>query len=419
MAVGKRLFLTRGAAGFGAALALALGGCASRTVPATSRPAVLAPLPLAALGADSARSDTIARGVVVHRLWIPAGPWAVQIMEVDRRSCWMPVASKGGETAAGRMTTTEIVGKTAPIRGHPGVAGGVNGDFFLFNPPGVPVGAHIERGNIYTGPTRGRPSFIVDDTGGIAIADLEPGGKVWVGERDDFIRFDSWNHPGARGGVAIFDERYGASLDTTGRRLSVSARVTGRTGRSIAAILVSRDSGNSLRGAPPTGTIVLTELLPDSARGQFARLPLGTAMTVQAALQADLRPVPREAISGHPRLLRNGALAARIDSAGNEGFRGRHPRTAVGYDYPKRRLLLVTVDGRQEDWSAGMTLRELADLFLKLGASDALNLDGGGSTAMVVRSAHGLVLANRPSDKEGERAVANALVIVRRPGCDS
>jgi exopolysaccharide biosynthesis protein len=54
-----------------------------------------------------------------------------------------------------------------------------------------------------------------------------------------------------------------------------------------------------------------------------------------------------------------------------------------------------------------MSLDELTWLFQRLGASDALNLDGGGSSAMVVDGA----VVNRPSDREGERAVGNALAL--------
>lgn len=77
--------------------------------------------------------------------------------------------------------------------------------------------------------------------------------------------------------------------------------------------------------------------------------------------------------------------------------------------------MLVTVDGRQPEWSVGMSLAELADLMLDLGAHEAINLDGGGSTAMVVREGlqGRLALANHPSDAGGERAVANALALVR------
>jgi exopolysaccharide biosynthesis protein len=110
-------------------------------------------------------------------------------------------------------------------------------------------------------------------------------------------------------------------------------------------------------------------------------------------------------------LIRGGAVAADVDSAGNAGFRGPNPRTAVGVTRSGA-LLLATVDGRQPGYSAGATLRETAELMLALGAAEALNLDGGGSTTLVARGAGGaLAVANRPSDAAGERPVANALAV--------
>jgi hypothetical protein len=126
---------------------------------------------------------------------------------------------------------------------------------------------------------------------------------------------------------------------------------------------------------------------------------------------------PLEAIGGRPPLVRDSAIIPGLDSAGAASFAAaRHPRTAVGLARGGRRLLLVTVDGRQRPYSDGMTLRELATLMLALGARDALNLDGGGSTTMLYKpaGARALVLANHPSDTAGERAVGNALAIVNR-----
>ena len=73
---------------------------------------------------------------------------------------------------------------------------------------------------------------------------------------------------------------------------------------------------------------------------------------------------------------------------------------------PDGTLLLVTVDGRRRGWSAGVTLIEAARVMRHLGADDALNLDGGGSTAMTVRRR----LVNRPSDPGGERRVGDTLL---------
>lgn len=119
-----------------------------------------------------------------------------------------------------------------------------------------------------------------------------------------------------------------------------------------------------------------------------------------------------EAVGGFPDLLDAGRRVGDLEVSERPSFAAaRHPRTAVGYDVDGRQLWLVVVDGRQAPHSTGMTLPELADLFEALGVEEALNLDGGGSTTLVI----GAGPVNRPSDAEGERPVVNALALVRTP----
>jgi hypothetical protein len=86
----------------------------------------------------------------------------------------------------------------------------------------------------------------------------------------------------------------------------------------------------------------------------------------------------------------------------------RHPRTAAGVTSDGKTLILLTVDGRQPGVSVGVTLPEMADLMLELGAHDAVALDGGGSTSFYLKRANGSLLTNRPSDSEW-RPVGNHL----------
>ncbi|HXF58042.1 MAG TPA: phosphodiester glycosidase family protein [Actinomycetota bacterium] len=115
-----------------------------------------------------------------------------------------------------------------------------------------------------------------------------------------------------------------------------------------------------------------------------------------------------DVLGGTPLLLRDGRRAVEPCSA---SLCRRHPRTGVGVRADGR-LLLVVVDGRRPGYSVGMTLVEFAELFRWLGAVDALNLDGGGSSTMVVRGD----VKNRPCcDGSGERRVVNALLVLPGP----
>ncbi len=119
-----------------------------------------------------------------------------------------------------------------------------------------------------------------------------------------------------------------------------------------------------------------------------------------------------EAVGGFPQLVEGGEPVRDLGTAERTSFGAtRHPRTAVGYDPRSGRLWLAVVDGRQSSYSVGMSLPELAELMRALGATEALNLDGGSSSAMVVEGR----LASHPSDPEGERPVVNALAVVRTP----
>jgi hypothetical protein len=93
------------------------------------------------------------------------------------------------------------------------------------------------------------------------------------------------------------------------------------------------------------------------------------------------------AISGLPLIVKEGHISDQIKP--DEYYAGVHPRTAIGLDREQRTLLLVIVDGRQPNYSEGVTLPELAQIAIEYGAYTALNLDGGGSSTLVVEDRHG------------------------------
>ncbi len=119
--------------------------------------------------------------------------------------------------------------------------------------------------------------------------------------------------------------------------------------------------------------------------------------------------LPAQVVGGFPELLDRGRAVTELALDPTQSFASfRHPRTAVGYDPGTDRLWLMVIDGRQGAYSSGMTLVELTDALAAVGATEALNLDGGGSSVMVV----GGRALSHPSDEDGERAVRNALAVV-------
>jgi hypothetical protein len=113
-------------------------------------------------------------------------------------------------------------------------------------------------------------------------------------------------------------------------------------------------------------------------------------------------------LGGGPLLLWRGERVEdhRLEAISRVFWLARHPRTAAAVRRDGT-LVLVVVDGRDPQRSVGMSLPELTDLLLDLGAFSALNLDGGGSTTLVV----GDEVRNGPSDSRGERANGDAILL--------
>ena len=116
---------------------------------------------------------------------------------------------------------------------------------------------------------------------------------------------------------------------------------------------------------------------------------------------------PYNAISGDSILVRGGSVIADLDNMALQ------PRTAFGFSSNGRFIYFVVVDGRQPLYSEGMTRREMADLMISLGAQNAMNLDGGGSSTLVVEGKDGRPrILNSPIDNYipgRERPVADHL----------
>ena len=130
-------------------------------------------------------------------------------------------------------------------------------------------------------------------------------------------------------------------------------------------------------------------------------------MGSRAQVSWSLPGEPAFAIGGETILLKKGKVRATDD-------RILHPRTAVGIDGDTGQIFLLVVDGRTES-SDGYTLVQLAKMMRSLGAEDALNLDGGGSTTMVAPTRKGTIkVQNHPSDGS-LRSVGDGIVFRYSP----
>ncbi|HEV7643215.1 MAG TPA: phosphodiester glycosidase family protein [Pyrinomonadaceae bacterium] len=130
----------------------------------------------------------------------------------------------------------------------------------------------------------------------------------------------------------------------------------------------------------------------------------GNSAIFQNSLRAE------DIVAGVPQLIKNGKIEItwEQEKSSKSFVETKHPRTAVA-KLKDGKFLMITVDGRSES-SGGISLNDLAALLLEFGATDGMNLDGGGSTTMFVDGK----VVNHPSDKDGERKVSDALLVFPR-----
>ncbi len=158
----------------------------------------------------------------------------------------------------------------------------------------------------------------------------------------------------------------------------------------------------STAAMPLNGGVVLAANRTDADASTISGLTQGESVTLTSKLGWN---DVLDTIGGNPQLISNGKI---VVSPCSNYLCELQPRTVVGVTSTGK-VLLVTIDGRTPGYSVGMTLVQTAKYMRSLGAVDALNLDGGGSTTMVIKGR----VVNRPSDGS-ERYVSSALVVLPR-----
>jgi len=324
--------------------------------------------------------------------------WTVNVLVID------PSKTK---IALGRALDRGVGTETpSSIAARRGALAATNGGYFRTEGVyrGEPAGILALAGKVLSEPSRRRPGLAVSNAGGrtrLAVVDVDFAAEV-APAKGPRRRIDGINRPRLNGELILYTPEF--SPTTLTGPSGAEAVVSGSRIRSV------RDGRGD--AAIPTGGWVVSGH-GDSRAWVLKNMKEGARAELKSRVR--LRPSPPFApefvLGGGPRLVRGGRPAAASDPGiYPEGFAAaRHPRTAVGVRADGR-VLLVTVDGRQPEMSVGMTIAELASLLIELGAVEAVNMDGGGSTAMVVRGR----VVNSPSDLTGERAVGDALLVFLR-----
>ncbi|RCV52636.1 phosphodiester glycosidase family protein [Marinitenerispora sediminis] len=351
-------------------------------------------LPPAAAEVESRRSLPVAPGVTLTTTETTGdgGPLRLNALSVD-----LAHGARVGYVDAGKVASAARLSEHAA---RTGAVAAVNGDFFDAGNSLAPLGAAVQDGEAVKSATGTHRSAATISAAGLGrVEELLFEGTAEL--PDGSLRIDRMNsHEIPRDGVGLFTARWGGH--PRGSAVAGAERVT----EVVLSRGVVREVRPRVRPRPvAAGETVL--LGREAGADRLARLAEGDRVTVRRSLTADGRE-PHTAIGGRNVLLRGGRILDVDDSA-------RQPRTAIGFSADGTDMTILVADGRHAG-SRGATLREMAERLKAAGAVHALELDGGGSSALLARppGGSGLELWNRTG--EDERAVPNGLAVYAPEG---
>ena len=305
-------------------------------------------------------------------------------------------------------------------RGDRRVLVAVNGGFGVLGDMrgygGVLENLHVQDGELITHPTDTEACFGVTESGEFLSTPVEMKASVQIGEHT--LPLGCVNQRRLDGcQVTLYTPRLGESTHTNRRRgmeILISGLPLPLTPNYVHPYRVedvSRDGNSTI---PRDGAILwISTRLKNSGVTEF---DTGANGTLTLTLSPPEWNRVQHAIGGRLRLLKNGKInkilvdmhhAEKRHTPGKRASvlnLSHEPRTALGYNADT--LFLIVVDGRQPKYSTGLTLYELASILIELGATEAINLDGGSSSTFVVNDA----VINKPSGQR-EREVLNAVFI--------
>ncbi|MGE5707068.1 MAG: phosphodiester glycosidase family protein [Bacteroidota bacterium] len=327
----------------------------------------------------------IRNGTTFQRMyrWTSAGPVLINALRLDLTKVNLrpQVAANFGRE------------KVSSIARRNGAIAAINGSFFSMK-NGQPLGLLVLDGQIISSSFFNRSVFGIREDGTCFIDNARLLAAISLESGHAFVA-NGVNQPPGRNRIVLYTHHFGKRTKT---KPDPSRRefVIDRHGTILKA-----STGNS--EIPNKGYVLSAQGRPIWRLKKF--IEIGHKAEVYTDLNGVWKGI-RHAIGGGPTLVSKGRVkvTAREERFSHSIARGRAPRSAIGYLGPNQ-VILVTVDGRQSR-SVGMTLYELARLMQSLGAKDAINLDGGGSTTMYL-SGH---IVNWISGG-AERPVQNALLV--------
>ena len=333
-------------------------------------------------------------------------------------------AVSGQDMVAGGETTSSMAQRHSTEGAQ--YFAGVNGDFFVTSGStkngvsmvGTPISSCIVDGEFYK-TSNENFQFAVDVEGVPFIGTANYLTSTAVSGANTVL-FKGVNVGSIDNGITVYTPRYYGATDSDAGCAEVTARLAdGETfspGKSCRMVITGTPSTVGNMDIPEDGFVIHgrgSNVEGGTTIGAFDfvnSLKEGDEITLNSVvLMGSESIVPQQMISGQPHALQDGVELGPVEDT--SGF---HPRTVIGYGDNKTKVVMMVVDGRSTISNGAMT-SQLGYLMKYAGATDAINLDGGGSTTLYTQA---LGIRNVPSDGK-ERADANAIFVVSSAPTDN
>ncbi len=337
--------------------------------------------------------QNVSSGVVHERIqkFTDQGWWNINVLRINLKDDYTELK--------GLFNTDGIPNrdKVSTMVNRSGAVAAVNGDYFNYQPLPSAMGTLINNGEIISSPIElgwALPTFYItnSDRTGIDYLDrkmvatnLRTGKEVLINTVNKVTKeFDT---------VTLLNKNWG--LKSIGSRFHkdlVEVIV-------VNGVVQGRRIGGDPFDIPKTGDAYVLAVRNEN----LSHFEAGDKVNLSLQTVPDLNEI-KFAIGGGSIILKNGELSlTNINSKGNE------PRTGIGVNRDESELILVTIDGRDSSFK-GVSQEVFGAILKELGAYNALNLDGGGSTTMAIKplDEDKAIVVNKPSDG-GERSVVNAV----------
>ena len=343
---------------------------------------------------EAKESEYLGSGILYENVkkFTARGWWNINLVRVDLTDEYAEIKGlMSNKGISNRNSVNKLVTDNKAVAG-------VNGDFFNYNPMPHPMGTFIEDGQVISSPIErayALPTFYLNNNNKADIAFFDRNMNITSLSSGKSVPISLINKAADFNMVTLLNKHWGSKSFGNKFHEDVVEMVV------IDDVVTEIRVGEEPIAIPDNGYIITVK--GDRKEALLANFNIGDEVKLNIGTTPNLEDI-KFAIGGGSIILKDGVVTNT-----NINIKGNQPRTGIGITKDGNELLIATIDGRHTSYK-GVSQEMFGAILRDLGAYNAINLDGGGSTTMAVKPVDEQVskVVNRPSDG-GQRLVPNGV----------